>query len=111
MIVTGTTVLGFDTCTVNVNVPPGSGRLNGLATFVTAICGVPETSETVACATAVAVNPFESIPLTVTVSVCEAPAVPVNGPVKLHGLLDAPGASVTPINDPHVLPARVAMFP
>ena len=39
VIVTGWNVLGFDTCTVNVNDPPGSGRLNGLATFVTAICG------------------------------------------------------------------------
>ena len=60
---------------------------------------------------AVAVNPFESTPPTVTVSVCDAPALPVNGPVKLHGALFAPGARVTPIKLPHVLPGSVARFP
>jgi hypothetical protein len=49
--------------------------------------------------------------LTVTVSVCDAPATPLNGPVNEHGELDAPGANVTPINAPHELPARVAIFP
>jgi hypothetical protein len=111
VIVTGVTVLGFETCTVNVNVPPGSTIVNGLATFVTAIIGAAATSVTVACAVAVAGNPCESTPFTVTVSVCESPAAPVNGPVKLHGALDAPGARTTPINVPHVLPARVAIFP
>ena len=39
MIVIGSTALGFETRTVNVNVPPGAISVNGLATFVTAITG------------------------------------------------------------------------
>ena len=39
MIVIGSIALGFDTCTVNVNVPPGSTRDGGAAAFVTAITG------------------------------------------------------------------------
>src|SRR5580658_2626164 len=65
---------------------------------------------TVALAVAVTVTPL-FVPVTVTTSVCVAPDDPLNGPVKLHGALDAPGASVTPINAPHVLPGRVARFP
>jgi hypothetical protein len=38
-IVIGSAALGFATCTVNVNVPPGSTRLDGLGVFVTAIAG------------------------------------------------------------------------
>jgi hypothetical protein len=112
VIVTGVVVDGFDTCTVNVKSPPGSTREDGEAAFVTAITGgVNGVSPTVAIAIAVAVNPFESTPFTVTVSVCESPALPANGPVKVHGWLDAPGANVTPISVPHVLPARVARSP
>ena len=71
VIVTGVNVLGFDTVTVNVNVPPGASLVNGLAAFVTAICGAAGVKVTVAFAEAVAVNPFESTPPTVTVSVCD----------------------------------------
>src|SRR5438309_744595 len=104
-MVTGVVVLGLDTATVNVNAPPGAGRVNGLAALVTAITGGGGggVNVTVAFAVAVAVLPFESTPLTVTTSVCEAPDTPVNCPVKLHGGLVCPGASVTPINVPHVV--------
>ena len=111
MIVTGVVDDGFDTDTVNVNDPPGSGRVNGSAAFVTAITGAASgVNVTVAIAIAVTVTPLLT-PVTVTVSVCDAPPGPVNGPVNEHGALDAPGANVTPINAPHVLPARVARFP
>jgi hypothetical protein len=111
VIVTGVVVLGFDTVILYVNVPPGAGNVNGLATFVTPITGAAGVNVTVAFADAVAVNPFESTPPTVTVSVCDCPADPVNGPVNEHGALVAPGANVTPINAPHVLPGRVAILP
>ena len=65
---------------------------------------------TVACAVAVTVVPL-LVPVTVTVSVSVSPAFPVNEPVNVHAGLVAPGASTTPINVPHVLPARVARFP
>jgi hypothetical protein len=104
VIVIGSSGLGLVTVTVNVNAPPGARRLNGLATLVTEITGTGRgVNVTVAFAFAVAVFPFESTPLTVTTSVCEAPDTPVNCPVKLHGGLVCPGASVTPINVPHVV--------
>jgi hypothetical protein len=109
VIVTGVVVLGFDTCTVNVNDPPGATSLAGEAALVTAITGTG-VNVTVACAVAVTVVPL-FIPVTVTVSVCDAPAAPVNGPVNEHGLELAPGASVVPINAPHVLPGRVDRSP
>ena len=40
VILMGSMVLGLDTWTVKVKVPPGSGRLSGLAALVTAIGGV-----------------------------------------------------------------------
>jgi hypothetical protein len=112
VIVTGVVADGFDTTTVNVKSPPGSTRDGGAAAFDTAITGGANgVNRTTAIAIAIAVNPLMSTPVTVTVSVCDAPATPVNGPVNVHGELDAPGANVTPINAPHVLPARVAIFP
>ena len=103
MIVTGTVVLGFDTVAVNVNVPPGATWLPGLAAFVTAICGPAGAGVklTVACAVAVTVTPLFT-PVTVTVSVCDAPDAPANAPVKLRGAVLAPGCNVTPANAPHV---------
>ncbi len=103
VIVTGTVALGFDTVAVNVNVPPGATRLDGLAALVTAICGPAGggVKVTVAFAVAVTVTPLFT-PVTVTVSVCDAPAAPVNAPVKLHGAVLAPGCNVTPISAPHV---------
>jgi hypothetical protein len=95
---------------VNVNVPPGSTSLKGDATFVNAICGGAGVNVTVALAVAVTVVPL-FVPVTVIVSVCDWPAVPVNVPVNVHGALFAPGANLTPINVPHVLPARVARLP
>src|SRR5438309_684750 len=65
---------------------------------------------TVACAVAVPVVPL-LVPVTVTVSVCDAPALPENGPLNEHVRLLWPGCSVVPIKVPHVLPASVAMFP
>jgi hypothetical protein len=70
VIVTGSSVLGFETCAVNVNVPPGSTSLNGDATFVNAICGAAGVNVTVALAVAVTVIPLFD-PLTVIVSVCD----------------------------------------
>jgi hypothetical protein len=110
LIVTGSSVLGFETCAVNVNVPPGSTSLNGDATFVRLICGGAGVNVTVALAVAVTVVPL-FVPVTVIVSVCELPATPLNGPVNEHAGLVAPGASVVPINVPHVLPARVERSP
>jgi hypothetical protein len=39
VILIGSTALGFETITVNVNVPPGSARDAGAAAFVTVITG------------------------------------------------------------------------
>jgi hypothetical protein len=44
VIVIGSIVLGFDTVTVNVNVPPGAASLGGLAAFVTPITGIGSTT-------------------------------------------------------------------
>jgi hypothetical protein len=110
VIVTGSSVLGFETCAVNVNVPPGSTSLSGDATFVNAICGGAGVNVTVALAVAMTVVPL-FVPVTVIVSVCDCGACPVNVPVNEHVGLVAPGASVVPINVPHVLPARVARSP
>jgi hypothetical protein len=98
----------FVPVTVTV-VPPAWGPDAGLIDDTTGPgAGI---NVTVACAVAVAANPFESVPDAATVSVWESPARPVNEPVKLHDGLVAPGASVTPISASHVLPARVARFP
>jgi hypothetical protein len=110
VIVTGSNVLGFETCAVNLNTPPGSTSLVGDATFVKAICGAAGVNVTVALAVAVTVVPLLD-PVTVIVSVCESPATPVNVPVNVHVGLVAPGARVVPISVPQVLPARVARFP
>ena len=87
VIVTGCNVLGFETCTVNLNVPPGATSVNGFATFVTAICGLAGVNVTVAFAVAVTVTPLFT-PVAVTVSVCDAPALPANGPENEHVGLD-----------------------
>src|SRR5436305_7620450 len=112
VMVTGTVVLGFDTVAVNVKSPPGATRLVGLAVFVNPICGPAGGGVrlTLACAVAVTVIPFW-IPVTVTVSVWASPALPVNGPENVHGPGLAPGANVTPMNDPHVLPGSPARSP
>src|SRR5580658_40886 len=108
----GSVVLGLDTWTVKVKLPPGAGRLGGLAALVTAITGVNSgVRVTVACAVAVTMLPLLSTPVTVTVSVWLAPDTPVKEPVKLHGADVAPGASVVPMRAPQVDPARVARFP
>jgi hypothetical protein len=104
VILIGSSGLGLVTATVNVKSPPGATRLNGLATLVTEITGTGRgVNVTVAFAVAIAVLPSESTPITVTTSVCEAPDTPVNCPVKLHGGLVCPGASVTPISVLHVV--------
>src|SRR5436305_1385194 len=65
---------------------------------------------TVAWAVAVTVWPLP-VPVTVITSVWLAPDAPLNGPVNEHGALVAPGASVTPMNAPHVLPGSPARSP
>ena len=72
---------------MNSNVPPGATSVNGLTTFVTAICGLAGVNVTVAFAVAVTVTPLLT-PVTVTVSVCDAPALPENGPENEHVGLD-----------------------
>src|SRR5580692_2338313 len=140
VIFTDTVVLGLDTTTVKMKVPPGADKLIGLADLVTAITGAPGTvlvvvgatlvlvvvvgatvvlvvvvgggvRVTVAWAVAVAVLPLESTPWTVTVSVWLAPETPMKEPGNVHGADDAPGASVTPISVPQVEPASVAKLP
>src|SRR5580704_15290683 len=113
VIVTGSTVLGLDTVTVKVKLPPGADRLIGLADLVTPICGnaVGGVMVTVALAVEVAVLPLVSVPSTVTMSVWLAPALPVNAPVKLHDGEVAPGARVVPMRLPQVEPGRVARLP
>src|SRR5947199_248935 len=88
-----TSLLGLVTTTVKVKSPPGSGRLRGLAVLATAITGAG-VRETVALSWAVTEVPSGLWPTTVTVSVWESPALPVKGPMKLHGADDAPGARV-----------------
>jgi hypothetical protein len=92
-------------------VPPASGPDVGLSDDTTGAAAGAGVNVTVASAVAVAVSPFWSTPPTVTVSVCDAPATPMKSPVNEHDGLDAPGANVTPVNAPHVLPALVARSP
>src|SRR3712207_3360760 len=82
------------TTTSKVKGPPGAGRVGGDADLSTRMAGVMPMRETVASSLAVAVWPSLSTPVTVTMSVCEAPAAPVKGPVKVHGADEAPGARV-----------------
>ena len=70
------------TTTVKVKVPPGSGRLSGLAVLSTRTVGRTLMRLTVASSVSVATVPFTSVPVTVTMSVWQAPPTPVKVPVK-----------------------------
>jgi hypothetical protein len=63
VIVIGSTRLGFETCTVNVNVPPGTTMLVGLATFVTPITGAGKVTDSFASPHAVAAAALFASPL------------------------------------------------
>jgi hypothetical protein len=65
-------------------VPPASGPDLGLSDDTTGAAAGAGVKVTVAIAVAIAENPFWSTPLTVTVSVCDAPATPMNSPVNEH---------------------------
>jgi hypothetical protein len=57
VIVIGSIVLGFETVTVNVKVPPGATSLGGLAAFVTAITGIGMTTDSFAALQVLAATP------------------------------------------------------
>ena len=99
------------TTAVKVNSPPGSGRESGFAVFTTWTVGIRLVMVTVASSVSVTVLPLTSVPTTVTVSVCWAPAGPLKFPGKVHGALLAPGARVVPIRAPQVEPGMVATLP
>src|SRR5687768_14871672 len=101
-------VPGFDTTTVKVKVPPGAGRVSGVAVFTTATTGTTLVMRTMASSVSVTMTPAAFWPTTVTTSVWEAPAWPVKGPVNVHGGELAPGARVVPIRVLQVEPARDA---
>jgi hypothetical protein len=67
--------------------------------------------DTVASSVAVTTVPSSSTPVTVTTSICIAPAAPVKSPVNVHGAEDAPPASTVPMSAPQVDPGRVARSP
>jgi hypothetical protein len=71
------------TTTAKVKEPPGSGRLRGSAVLTTWISGWP-VRLTVASSLSVTSTPVGFSPMTVTVSVWDWPATPVNWPWKLH---------------------------
>ncbi len=70
------------TTTLNWKVPPGSGRLVGLADFSTMIAGTTLVMVTVASSEAVAELSSSSTAMAVTMSVCWAPALPLKCPVN-----------------------------
>jgi hypothetical protein len=86
----------LDTWTVNVNVPPGAGSDVGLADFETLIDASPPVMEIVALADAVACRPSLAAAEAETVSVCVAPALPVNVTTNEHVKLP-PGPIVDPV--------------
>jgi hypothetical protein len=81
VIVTGSALV-LTTRTVNVNVPPGAGRLLGLADFVTIADGRRSVIDTVALPDAVATVPPGVVAVAVTTSVWVAPAFPVKVATK-----------------------------
>src|SRR5579884_3159247 len=124
VILTETVVLGLDTTTVKMKLPPGAERLIGLADLLTAITGkagatavelvvvvAGGVNDTVALAVAVTMLPLVSTPVTVTVSVWLAPELPRKVPGKVHGADVAPGARVTPISVPQVEPVIAVRSP
>jgi hypothetical protein len=98
------------TTTVKVNVPPGSGRVDGSAVLSTRIDGAP-VMVTVASSASVAVLPSSSLAVTVTMSVWVAPAAPAKAPGNVQVGELAPGASVVPMRAPQVEPGMAARFP
>lgn len=83
--VTLSTVLVLRTVMGNVNTPPGSGRVVGVASLVTLSVGATSVSVTSAWAVGMTTLPSLSRTTRVTVSVYGEPtAVPLTGPVKVH---------------------------
>ena len=68
------------TTTPKVNWPPGSGRLLGLADFSTRMTGSRLVRVTTASSVSLTELPSSSAPVTVTMSVWLAPALPVKLP-------------------------------
>ena len=78
--VTESTVDVFFTATVYLTGPPGSGTLVGDGVFVTSIDDGTSVIATFAVSVSVTALPSSSLPVAVTVSVSDAPALPVNVP-------------------------------
>ncbi len=75
---------GLRTVRVKVNVPPGSGRLVGLAVLVVVMVGGAAVMVTTASSVSVTVFPGGSVAVTVTTSVWVEPAAPATLPTKRH---------------------------
>src|SRR5918993_6111205 len=99
------------TTTSKVKAPPGAGRLTGVARLSTEMSGVMLMIETVASSLAVTTVPEASVAVTVTTSVCDAPAGPLKTPGNVHGADEAPGARTVPWRAPQVEPGRVNRLP
>src|SRR5262245_59134330 len=90
-IVAVSTLDGLVIVSEKVKLPPGSGRDSGDAAFTTSsVAEATLVIVTVACAVLDTFAPSSSVAVAVTWSVCDAPALPVNEPVKVHVTL-APG--------------------